>query len=102
MEDMKMKNSLISELEDKLEEISSKEFGDLRVKTYVEFAEKYDINFVFDDIGINLEESDAESMEKVINYFIQSGCKSWNEFSLYLADEFIKDCKNNLLENKNS
>lgn len=71
------------------------EYEDMKVQNSYEYW-----NYSFDsEYGVGLLNSDHYNMEEVIERFVKSNCKSWNEFCLYLIKKEIAKIKGNTKKN---
>jgi hypothetical protein len=82
-----------------LQNIPSKgEYNDALDDARAEFVERFHCSYEFTDDGVQLLNSDTEDMRWTINDFVESGCKDWDEFSLYLFDTIINIFKTHAKE----
>lgn len=86
------KEKEITRLQLQLEDISESIFEDCSN----EFTSKFNMFYHFTDKGAEPSLMGAEDMEIIISNFLNSECKTWKEFSFYLADEFISIMRKHL------
>lgn len=71
-----------------------REIGNLIVEKYDAGIESFVTNYgcdydFFTQFGVEIFNSEHEDMRSIIENFIKSNCKSWDEYCIYLLEKLI-------------